>query len=154
MALTKTPWRGIRPAGSLNRSTDDFLSEQYRDLINWGKIRDDDISVPAANVKEEDKTYFLEIAAPGYKKEDFNITVDNNVLTIRAERKTPNKEEDAEKYMRREFHYSGFTRSFTLPEHVEEEYITAKFEDGILKIDIPRQKIPASNDEPRKVIIQ
>lgn len=152
--MTLTNWKGITPQHVLHRNIDDFLSDKYREMINWGKMRDDDISVPAANVKEEDKTYFLEIAAPGYKKEDFNITVDDNVLTVRTERKVKKKDDDRDKYMHREFHYNGFTRSFTLPEYVEEEYITAKFEDGILKIDIPRQRIPASNDEPRKVIIQ
>ncbi|MCO5249654.1 MAG: Hsp20 family protein [Chitinophagales bacterium] len=98
-------------------------------------------SVPAVNVKEDDKSFQVEIAAPGLKKEDFNISLDDNVLTISSEIKKENEEKDENgKYTRREFSYSSFSRSFSIDEnHIDTENIKANYESGVLQLSIPKK---------------
>ncbi|HEV2830688.1 MAG TPA: Hsp20/alpha crystallin family protein, partial [Hanamia sp.] len=85
-----------------------------------------------------DKNYSVDVVAPGFKKGDFKVNVENDILTISAESKTESKEEDGRQYSRREYGYHSFTRSFTLPDNTEEDNITANYEDGILKLNIPK----------------
>ena len=96
-------------------------------------------TLPAVNIREEEKEFILELAVPGMKKEDFNIEVDDSVLTISMERKDEREESDSG-YTRREFKYASFKRAFTLPETVEEEAIEAKYQDGILHFSLPKKK--------------
>lgn len=95
-------------------------------------------SMPAVNVKEKEGNFELEVAAPGMKKEDFKIELDNNVLGISSESKSED-ETNQEKYTRREFSYRSFNRTFTLPENVDAEKIKANYSDGVLKIEIPKK---------------
>jgi HSP20 family protein len=92
---------------------------------------------PAVNIAEKDNEYDIELAAPGFKKEDFHVKVNDDVLTISAEAKMENKEEDKE-YARREYSYSSFSRSFRLPDNVKDDAINAKYEDGMLKLCLPK----------------
>ena len=108
----------------------------------WGNdLSDDDFlkrnKMPAVNVKENEKNYEIEVAAPGMKKEDFNIAVDNGILTISAESKDE-KEQKEDNYTRREFSYSSFSRSFSLPQNVDEDNIKAKYENGVLYLTISK----------------
>ncbi len=96
-------------------------------------------SLPAVNIKENEKDFELELAVPGRKKDDFNIEVDKNVLTVSAEVKTENETKE-ENYTRREFGYAGFKRAFTLPETIDEENIKAEYVDGLLKFTLPKRK--------------
>ncbi len=96
-------------------------------------------NLPAVNIAESDKDFMIDLAAPGFKKEDFKIKVDEGVITISAESKSENKEEKKE-YTRQEYNYSSFTRSFRLPENVKEDNIQAKYEDGMLKLSLPKSK--------------
>jgi HSP20 family protein len=93
---------------------------------------------PAVNICEDEKNYSVDVVAPGFKKGDFKVNVDDDILTISAESKTESKEEDGRQYSRREYGYHSFTRSFTLPDNTEEDNITANYEDGILKLNIPK----------------
>ena len=95
--------------------------------------------VPAANIKENEKTFDIEIAVPGMKKEDFKINLENNVLTISSE-KEEQKNEETKNYTRKEFVYGSFSRSFTLPKIVETEQIKAVYENGILNIQLPKKE--------------
>ncbi|ASO06761.1 HSP20 family protein [Arenibacter algicola] len=96
-------------------------------------------SVPAANVKETETEYVLELAIPGRKKEDFNVEIDNDILTISSEVKSEeNKEDDG--YTRREFTFSSFKRVFSLPETISLDKINATYEDGILKFVLPKKE--------------
>ena len=96
-------------------------------------------SYPAVNIKENEDNFELELAIPGKKKEDFNVEVDDHVMTISMESRT--EEEVAEEnYTRKEFSYSAFTRSFTLPETVAEDKIKATYTDGILKFTLPKKE--------------
>jgi len=97
---------------------------------------------PAVNIAENDKNYEVEVVAPGFKKEDFKLKVDDDVLTISAESKSERKEDDNRKeYTRREYSYSSFTRSFHLPDNVKDDAIEASYKDGILQLELPKSKV-------------
>ena len=96
-------------------------------------------SVPAANVKETETEYVLELAIPGRKKEDFNVEIDNDILTISSEVKNEESKED-DGYTRKEFTFSSFKRVFSLPETISMDKINATYEDGILKFVLPKKE--------------
>ncbi|MFS4467362.1 Hsp20/alpha crystallin family protein [Maribacter sp. 2210JD10-5] len=96
-------------------------------------------TMPAVNIKENEKDFELELSVPGRAKEDFNIEIDDNVLTISSELKNE-KEVSEENYTRREFGYSSFKRAFTLPESVASDNIKANYENGILKFNLPKKE--------------
>jgi HSP20 family protein len=96
-------------------------------------------TLPAVNVSEDEEHYHIDMVAPGFKKEDFKINVKDDVLTISAEAKTESENNDGNrKYSRREYSYSSFTRSFTLPDNARDDAITANYTDGMLKLAIPK----------------
>jgi len=94
-------------------------------------------TLPAVNIRENKNHYELEVAAPGFKKEDFKVTTENGLLTISAET-SMEKNEEKEKYTRREFSCASFTRTFTLPENVVADDIVAKYRDGLLNIELKK----------------
>ncbi|WP_276091444.1 Hsp20/alpha crystallin family protein [Pedobacter sp. JY14-1] len=93
--------------------------------------------VPAANISESADHYHVELAAPGLKKEDFKLSLERHVLSISVEQQKEDKHEDRN-YAKREYSYSSFVRSFTLPESADENGIQATYNDGVLAIDIPK----------------
>jgi HSP20 family protein len=95
--------------------------------------------MPATNVVENDKSFEIEFAIPGMNREDIKINVENDVLTVSSE-KEAKKEEKDKNYTRKEFSYSSFSRSFTLPETVDADQINARLENGILKVDLPKKE--------------
>lgn len=95
--------------------------------------------VPAVNISETDNHYHIELAAPRLKKEDFKIDLERNVLTTSAEKQTEQTEND-KKYNKREYSYTSFVRSFTLPESVDDAGIEAGYTDGVLKIDVSKKE--------------
>ncbi len=97
------------------------------------------LNFPPVNVIEKPDAYYLEVAVPGMEKADFNVKLDGDLLTISAEKKEETKEEDA-KHIRNEFSYKSFSRSFTLDENIHSANISAKYENGILKIDLPKKE--------------
>ena len=111
----------------------------------WGDLFDNDkwnmrpMNMPAVNITEQPNEYLLSLAAPGMKKDDFKIDVDGNMLTISSE-KEENKEDKNKKFTRKEYSYSSFSRCFSLPEEIKQENIDAKYEDGVLKITLPRKE--------------
>jgi HSP20 family protein len=120
------------------------LNKFFRgDLFDWMNSNFSDInsSLPAVNVRESDKEYSIEVAAPGLRKDDFKVNLENGILTISSEKKDERAVEK-ESYSRKEFSYQSFRRSFTVPEdEVEGEKINAKYEDGILCINIPKREV-------------
>lgn len=112
------------------------------ELMDWGlsNFSSTNTSLPAVNVKETDDEFVIEVAAPGMNKKDFKVNFKNNVLTISSERKTENKEKD-DNYTRREFSYQSFQRSFTVADNVVlGDKITAKYDNGILHITLPKRE--------------
>lgn len=97
-----------------------------------------DRDLPAVNVKDSEKGYEIEVAAPGYKKDELKVDLDGNVMTISSERKDEHQEEK-EGYTRREWHYSSFKRSFQLPDHADLDALKAAYADGVLRITVPRK---------------
>jgi HSP20 family protein len=95
-------------------------------------------NMPSANVKENKTEYSIELAAPGLEKNDFKIGIENDVLSISAE-KQHEKNEETEKYTRHEFEYNAFSRSFRLPDSVNSEKIDARYENGLLRLTIPKR---------------
>jgi HSP20 family protein len=92
--------------------------------------------VPATNILEDEKQFEIQLAAPGMKKDDFSLNVENNVLSVSYEKKEDEKQED--KFLRREFSMDSFTRSFSIPKTTDGEKISARYEQGILFISIPK----------------
>ncbi len=95
--------------------------------------------VPAVNVKESDKSFEIEVAAPGLKKKDFTVNVENRVLHISTESEEEN-EESHDNYMRKEFSYRSFSRSFSIPEHVDENEVSAAYDDGVLTVTLAKKQ--------------
>ena len=95
--------------------------------------------VPAVNLAETTDHYHVELAAPGLKKQDFKLSLDRNVLNISVETQSENNEEN-KRYNKREFLYSSFVRSFTLPDAADHNRIEASYEDGILKVAIAKKE--------------
>ena len=94
---------------------------------------------PAANIIENNDSFLLEIAAPGMKKDDFRINLENSILTISVEIQDE-KNEEIKNYTRKEFHYGSFSRSFTLPKTINQDSIEADYQDGILKVTMPKRE--------------
>lgn len=97
------------------------------------------MNMPAVNITEEKGEYKIELAVPGMKKDDFKIDVDGNMLTISSETEESTEEKE-KKFTRREYSYASFSRSFTLPEEVNQDMIEAKYEDGVLKLHLPTKE--------------
>lgn len=98
-------------------------------------------NVPAVNIIETDKTFEIELAAPGFSKNDFKITVENNVLRISSDvSKAKEKEEKKMECLRQEFAFGKFTRSFSLPNSIDTEKISADYKDGILHVILPKRE--------------
>lgn len=122
--------RGYLPSAIEDFFDDDFF---FPGMFN----RQTGKNMPAVNVAESEKEYRVEVAAPGLEKKDFKVELDENVLTISSE-KEEKREDKEENYTRREFSYTSFNRSFTLPEEVNKDKIKAEHKDGVLTIHIPK----------------
>lgn len=104
-------------------------------------------AIPVVNVKETEASYELELIAAGLTKADFDIKVDKNVLTVSFEKTATEEAKEGEKYIRKEFVVQSFKRSFTLPETVNKDEISGKYDAGILYITLPKKEVA-----PAKVI--
>ena len=96
------------------------------------------MTVPAVNIREDNDRFWVEVAVPGKQKEDFKIKVENNSLTISSEETEETPQEG--RFSRREFRYNSFSRSFTLPKSADPDKISAKYENGVLNILIPKKE--------------
>ncbi|HSH66660.1 MAG TPA: Hsp20/alpha crystallin family protein [Bacteroidia bacterium] len=132
---------------------DDFLNS--RGLLpglfydDSSLFNDNVFAIPSANIIEDEKSYKIEVAAPGLERKDFKVEIDNNILTINAEREDE-KNDSGKNYKRKEFSYSSFSRSFGLPENSVPDKIEAKYDNGILRLSIPKKE--ASLLKPSKEI--
>ena len=97
-------------------------------------------TLPSVNIKETEDKFGVEVAVPGFNKKDFNIELNNNELTISSEKEEKHEDKVGERYTRREFSYQSFKRSFTLPDSVDGEKISAKYTNGVLHVDIPKRE--------------
>jgi HSP20 family protein len=109
-------------------------------------VREDVLHFPPVNIHEDEQSYTLSMAAPGYEKTDFNVEMNDNILTISAEKKAEQKEETS-KTIRREFSYKSFKRSFTIDEKIDKDNIQAKYENGVLTLQLPKKMEVAKNNK-------
>lgn len=121
----------LRPASLLDREFFDIASDMFPARLG--------MNVPTANISETAKEFKLELAAPGLERKDFNVEVNNHTLKISAEKKEE-KKEDKEGYYRREYSFNSFCRTFELPDNIKEGNIDARYENGVLKVAIPKMK--------------
>ena len=120
--------------------TNNWIPAVFNDFFDTDYMPRANCTAPAINVKETNKAYVVELAAPGMQKEDFSVHVnDEGNLIIKMEKKQENKEEDkSARYLRREFSYSKFEQTLLLPDDVKREDIKAKVEHGVLTVELPK----------------
>lgn len=125
---------------------DDFLK------ADWfgGTSNSFAMNTPAVNVIEREDSFSVQVAAPGMKKEDFNIELDNDMLSISAEQKIENDQEEEGKYTRREFSFSTFKRNFNLPDTINTAEIKAEYLDGVLHVELPKRE--EAKTQPKRLI--
>lgn len=126
----------------INRNN--WMPEVFNDFFDTDFMTRTKATAPAINVKETEKEYTVEVAAPGMTKDDFNVNIDKDGnLHIHMEAHTEKKEEDKKShYLRREFAYSKFEQTLLLPDDVEKETIAARVNDGVLTVTLPKMAKP------------
>ena len=130
----------VKVNNPIAKSFDGLLNEFFTELPSLGKKWSDDaFGFPPVNISENANAYHLEVASPGMDKADFNLKLDGNILTISAEKKVETKDETS-KAIRREFSSRSFKRSFTLDEKIDAANIAAKYDNGILKVALPKKE--------------
>lgn len=145
--------RHINPTISNNKRRSDLISEFFNALDSQNNEEPREVFdfIPAVNTREGKEAYHIELDLPGIKKEDVEISVDKNILTIKGKRAVKH-EEEKDDYYRIESAYGTFARSFTLPEKVDVENIRAASENGVLEIIIPKLKV--EKDTTKKIEIE
>jgi HSP20 family protein len=122
------------------------------DLFNWeNNFINSGNTLPAVNIKEKPDSFSVEMAAPGMDKKDFKIEIDGSALTISSEKQHESEEKEGENFNRKEFSYQSFYRTFHLPkEVVNADKIVAKYENGILRLEIPKKE--EAKQKPARLI--
>lgn len=154
---TFTAFRGISPDNVRSRYVDNIFEDQRRRFFGDSTIREGhELTVPNANVTEYDEDeragYLIELAAPGYDKKDFELTVHEDILTISG-KLGDNRVRSNDSFRRREHNYHSFSRSWTLPEGIDEDNITAGYRNGILEVFIPVSRAIENTKTPRRIEI-
>lgn len=122
---------------SLSNWFDDIVNNEIPSIFKSNESLS--FSLPKVNIKENAEAFTVELAVPGFKKSDFKLDLDNDVLSISTETKDEKEHKD-DNYTRREFGYSSFKRTFTLPDSVDDEAINASYKDGVLSILLPKKE--------------
>lgn len=118
----------------------DFLSSKFAN------------NLPAVNIKENTSEFKVEVAAPGLKKNDFKITTEDGLICICARHEDTREEKD-ENYTRKEYNFNSFSRTFALPDNVKDDEIKAKYEDGILKLSLPKKTVSNKDSKKKEVLV-
>ena len=137
VAKTKPGWPALFDSGTW---LDKFFNSPLDEYFNFGRT----LNVPSVNVNETGDAYALSIATPGLEKNDIHVQIEDGMLTISAEKEE--KEEKNGKFNRREYNYSSWSRSFTLPEDIDQTKIKAEYKNGELRIDVPRSAKKTNNN--------
>lgn len=146
MELTK--WKNASSRPSFSGLLDEFFNKELSPVGGRLMVK----TVPAVNIRETDENFILELAAPGMEKEDFHIEVTpTNLLVISSEKKPEDERKNQEnRFTLKEFWYSVFSRSFTLPESVDAEQINANYRNGLLELTLPKK--PEALPKPSRMI--
>lgn len=129
----------MRFANQYPNVLDRFLDNELND-VKTNRIYNHKSTIPSVNIVESKDEFLIEVAAPGYTKDDFNIELNNDTLVLSTEIEKEKELNEGERFTKREFSYHSFRRSFTLPELIEKEQIKAKYENGILLVSIPKKE--------------
>lgn len=144
MLLAKRPQEMFSTTLIDNFLNDDWIKSFYKKVT----------ATPAINVIETAEEYDMEMAVPGLCKEDLNVQIDENCLNISMEKKTETEHKSEKKnYLRREFSTQQFYRSFEIPDNVEKDKITAKVENGVLRIVLPKSAMMEKKPQPKEIAI-
>jgi HSP20 family protein len=130
----------------------DLLSDRFFTPRLFGLDEDfltEGMTIPPVNIQETNKEFKLELCVPGMKREDLKVDIEDGALTISSEKEEEKKEDD-KTYKRREYYYNKFTRTFQLPENIDENSVNAKYDNGVLQVTIPKKEITQS--KPKKEI--
>ena len=130
-----------------------FFNEFFdRDWLDWTNrnFSNTNTTLPAVNIKESADRFEVEMAAPGFEKGDFKIELNKDILTISSEKKVEKETKDDQAFTRREFSYQSFCRSFSLPDSTDRDNISARYDNGILKVEIP--KMDHAKEKPVRAI--
>lgn len=127
-----------------------FDTDKFFEPFSFGSIATS--RIPAANVRETEKDYHIELAVPGMTREDMKISVEDNILTISGEKKEEKTDEN-DRYTRREYSYNSFSRSFQLPDGVRPEEINAGYKDGVLTLNIPKREDQKTGNNRKEISI-
>jgi len=123
-----------------NYAVNPFFNDVFDSILNDTYLGDKLVSrVPAVNIAETENEFHIELAVPGLKKDDLKISLEKNVLSVSAEKKAED-EVEGKKFSKREYNYTSFVRSFTLPESVDHSKIEAEYTDGILKLTVSKRE--------------
>jgi HSP20 family protein len=135
----------VKVNNPLNRTFDGMMKDFFNEFpTTLGKtLREDILHFPPVNIVDKAEAYHLEMSVPGFEKSDFNVKLENNILTISTEKSDENTE-STDKLIRKEFSYKSFKRSFTIDEKIDAENISARYENGILKLALPKKEIAKS----------
>jgi HSP20 family protein len=134
---------------SVNSLLEDFFSREFFDWNdkNFTLVGN---TLPSVNLKETEKEYRIELAAPGLKKDDFKVELNNNVLSISSEHREESIEKSKrENFARKEFNYQSFLRSFNLPESIDNDKVKAQYENGILHVNVAKKASSALRSAKR-----
>ncbi len=135
--MTRLEFKNIPANGSFNKLMDDFFPA-LPSLFSQDSLKGFQHAVPV-NVIDTAEGFILEISAPGFEKENFKINLEQNILTVSADKKEAEEKEER-KFIRREIRTAGIKRSFTLPENINADEISAKYVNGILQLNLPRKQ--------------
>src|SRR6478609_2026425 len=134
-----------------------FIEDVFgKDILDWNNrtFAAIESTLPSVNLRETDKNFQVELAAPGLKKEDFKVEIDHDVLVISSERQQEKQEKDKKgNYTRKEFSYTSFSRAFHLPDNIDENKVEASYSDGILHIEIAK-KFPDKKTSTKTIQIK
>jgi HSP20 family protein len=136
---------------TINKQFDSLFDDFFGSFPSRFEFENSKNLLPSTNISETENSYLLELNVPGRKKEDFNILIENGLLTISFEKKSETEQKDA-KFIRREFNFNSFKRSFSLDEKINVEKIEANYMDGVLKITLP--KIAEIKETPKQIVIK
>ena len=146
--MTTLKLRNSNPTNRFNRfpQASDLFSDFFNTATNYDINKTE---VPAVNILENDESFKLEVAAPGLTRENFKISVDNDIITIIGEKKSESNDQN-EKFTRKEFSFTSFQRSFSLPDFIDVDAIGATYEDGLMKIVLPKKE-EAKQKGPKEI---
>jgi len=131
----------VKVNNQFSKTFDGMMKELFNEFpaaVNK-TVREDVLHFPPVNIVEKADKYQLEVAVPGFEKADFNVKLEANTLTISTEKKEAVKEE-TDKLVRKEFSYKAFKRSFSIDDKIDADNISAKYENGILTLDLPKKE--------------